>query len=411
MTVPNTSADKTPLKLPLPLWEFVSLIAVLMALNALAIDVMLPALSEMSDHFQLADENAQQWVIFAYVLGYGIPQLFFGAITDRFGRKLPTQVCLIGYALTGIGCMMIGSFEGLLALRFIQGLFAAGVRVISVSIVRDMASGRTMARLMSLIMTVFMVIPILAPSLGALIMLKFDWQWIFGALTVAGVATFIWVQLRLPETLPEDQRRGLNVTEFVGAFAEVGKSRVSFGYIAASGVIFGSLIAFIATSEQIFTDIFGMEKTFTLWFAGIAGGLAVANFFNSAIVERLGMRRISHSVLCAFIVLALLSAILMSVFRESLWIFYPLFVLNFACFGMMGANFSALALEPLGKIAGTASAAHGFATTTVATGFGILVASQYNGTVVPLMVGYAALGIASLAIILVTEKGRLFQTR
>lgn len=398
-------------KLPLPLWELVPMVAGLMALNALAIDIMLPALSDIADFYTLANDNDQQLVIFAYVAGFGAPQLVFGPISDRFGRKGLLSLCLIGYVIAGFACMATNAFWMLLLVRFVQGVFAAGVRVIAVSIVRDLMAGRAMARVMSLVMTVFMAVPILAPMLGAGVMLIAPWEWTFGVLGLAGIAMLVWVQLRLPETLPEDARQPLNPTQTVNAYRETLTTRVTFGYMAASGVIFGALFAFVASSEQIFTDVFGKEETFALWFAGVAACLAAANFTNSRIVERIGMRRISHTVMFAFIALSALNVLLMQIFGQQLWIFYPLFCLTFACFGMMGANFSALALEPLGKIAGTASAAYGFATSTVASGFGYLVASQFDGTVIPVMMGFVGLGLLSLALITWTEKGRLFSSR
>ncbi len=407
------SADIAAMRpvLPMPLWEFVPMIAALMALNALAIDIMLPALSNISDHYNLARDNQQQWVIFAYVFGFGMPQLVFGPVSDRFGRKGLLKICLVGYVIAGFACMLTDSFALLLVVRFIHGVFASGIRVIAVSIVRDLMAGRAMAQVMSLVMTVFMVVPILAPALGAGIMLLVPWQWTFGALALAGLGTLIWVQLRLPETLPETARQPLNPDSTARAYWQVVRTRVTFGYMAASGVIFGALYAFIAASEQIFTDVFNQHDSFALWFGGVAVSLAAANFTNSFIVERIGMRRISHTAMIAFLALSLTSVVAMQIFGEKLVIFYPLFCLTFACFGMMGANFSALALEPLGKIAGTASAAYGFATSTVASGFGYLVASRFNGSVVPVMTGFVGLGFVALCIILITERGRLFSTR
>lgn len=387
------------------------MIAGMMALNALAIDIMLPALGHISDHYSLAHDNDQQLVIFAYVLGFGAPQLVFGPISDRFGRKGLLQLCLIAYTLAGFACMMTTSFTLLLITRFAQGVFASGVRVIAVSIVRDLMAGRAMARVMSLVMTVFMAVPILAPMIGSGVMIVSSWQWTFGLLSLAGLAMLVWVQLRLPETLGAEARQPLSVTNSMHAFALVVRTRVTFGYMAASGVIFGALFAFIASSEQIFSDVLKTGEQFPLWFAGIAACLAAANFTNSRIVERVGMRRVSHFALFAFILFTSLNAFCMHVLGEHLYIFYPLFGLTFACFGLIGSNFSALAMEPLGKIAGTASAVYGFATSTVASGFGYLVASQFNGTLAPVMLGFVSLGIAALLIVTLTEKGRLFSAR
>lgn len=387
------------------------MVAALMSLNALAIDIMLPALSDISEHYSLVRDNDQQLVIFAYIAGFGAPQLVFGPISDRYGRKGLLSICLIAYAIAGVACIMTNSFTTLLIARFIQGMFASGVRVIAVSIVRDLLAGRAMARIMSLVMTVFMVVPILAPTIGAGVMLFAPWQWTFGLLSVAAVLNLIWIQVRLPETLPADARQPLSVTQSGKAYWQVVTTRITFGYMCASGVIFGALFAFVAASEQIFTDVFQQHETFTLWFAGVAGSLAVANFMNSRVVERFGMRRISHTVLLMFIALALLNVLTLYTVGEKLWIFYPLFCVTFACFGMLGANFTALAMEPQGKIAGTASAAYGFASTTVSSFLGYMVAGQFNGTIAPFMWGFVALGVSSLTIIFITERFKLFQTR
>lgn len=404
----NESPEAARLDLPMPLQEFVPMVAGMMALNALAIDVMLPALSEISDHYQLAHANDQQWVIFAYIFGFGAPQLVFGPISDRFGRKGLLQICIIGYILAGIACMLTQEYWMLLLMRFLQGVSAAGVRVIAAAIVRDLMAGRAMARVMSLVMTVFMAVPIFAPTIGAAVMLVAPWQWTFGILSIGGVIMLIWIQIRLPETQPLENRQPLNVPQIGRSYAQVVTTPVTFGYMAASGVIFGSLFSFIAASEQIFRDVFDQGEFFTLWFAGIAGSLAIANLLNARIVEQVGMRRISHTVLIAFIALSLLNAVLMVSLDEPFWLFIPLFCLTFGCFGMMGSNFSALAMEPLGKIAGTASAAYGFATSTVSSAFGYLVASQFKGSVVPILYGFVGLGVASLVLVLITERGKLF---
>lgn len=399
----------TSLKIDIPLWEFVAMMAMLLALNALAIDTMLPALAEIGQFYEVENANDQQLVIFAYILGFGIPQLFFGPISDRFGRKGLLQISLIGYSVTAFMCMAANSFEILLGIRFLQGVFSAGARVIAGAVIRDVTSGRVMAKIMSLVLTVFMIVPILAPGLGTIVMHFTHWKWTFGVLGVAGFMTFFWTLLRLPKTLPADKRRSLDLKSITSAYWTVMTTRVTVGYMAASGIIFGALFAFIGASEQIFDVAFEKGEKFWLWFAIIALMLAIANFVNSRIVERIGMRRISHGVMLAFIVLSITNLMAMQVTGENFYVFLILFSLTFACFGMMGANFASLALEPLGAMSGTANAAYGFATSTVSSLIGLIVARQFDGTITPILSGFLALGIASLLVVLLTEKGKLFE--
>lgn len=384
------------------------MVAALMALNAFAVDIMLPAMGVIADYYQVTG-NKQQWLLYSYIIGFGVPQLFFGPITDRFGRKTLLKICIAAYVVFAFLCMATTSFMLLLTVRFLQGIFASGIRVIAISIVRDLTAGRAMARIMSLVMTIFMIIPIIAPAIGQGVMMIAGWKWMFGVLGIAGLLLLTWVQLRLPETLTDENQQELSVKKAVSGFAQVLMTRVTLGYMAASGVIFGALFAFIASSEQVFDETFHAGERFALWFAIIAGTLAVANFINSRVVEKYGMRRISHGVLILFTIVAFINYIVMQTAGEKLVYFLPLFALSFGCFGMLGANFSAIAMEPQGKIAGTASALYGFATTTVASGFGFLVSSQFDGTVAPILFGFVGLGLLSLALILITERGKLFE--
>lgn len=404
----RAQANTTGVKLTIPLWEFVAMMASLLALNALAIDTMLPAMGAISEHYGLVNDNDQQLVVFSYILGFGFPQLVFGPLTDRYGRKALLLMCLIGYTITGLMCMFAGVYSLLLILRFVQGVFAAGIRVIAGAIIRDLTVGRTMARIMSLVMTVFMIVPIIAPAIGTAIMTFAHWSWTFGILGVAGLLIFVWVYFRLPATLPEERRQPLNLRFIGGAYLRVFRTRVALGYMLASGVIFGSLFAFIGASEQIFDEVFGRGETFWIWFAVIASGLGVANLINARIVERLGQRRISHTMMLCFVALSLMNLIAMQFWAQNFPLFLTLFTLAFACFGMMGANFSSLALEPLGKIAGTASAVYGFATSTLAAGIGLMIARQFDGSVMPILIGFVGLGTLSLFIVLWAEKGQLF---
>jgi len=384
------------------------MVASMMALNAFAIDIMLPAMGVIGDHYHLSNPNDQQWILYSYIIGFGIPQLFFGPISDRYGRRNLVRVCLIAYIIFAFMCMATTSFMLLLLVRFLQGVFASGIRVIAVSIVRDLTKGRAMARVMSLVMTIFMIIPIIAPSIGQGVMMVAGWKWTFGVLGLAGLMLLIWVQCRLPETLKTEARQELSFTKALSSFGHVLSTRVTAGYMLASGVVFGALFAFIASAEQIFADVFNEGHRFGIWFAVIAGTMAIANFTNSRVVERYGMRRISHGVLLMFITLSLINYFVTQIIGAKLFIFLPLFALTFGCFGMLGSNFSAIAMEPQGKVAGTASALYGFFTTTVASGFGFLVSSQFNDSVTPTLIGFVGLGVLSLSLVLITERGKLF---
>ncbi|MEQ8892300.1 MAG: multidrug effflux MFS transporter [Sandaracinaceae bacterium] len=406
--LPAAAELDTPLSISTA--ELVTMVAALMALNALAIDIMLPALDAIATDLGVVGGNDQQLVVVAYILGFGVPQLVWGPLSDRFGRRPVLFVSLIGYTLAGLACLATQSFEQLLMARFVHGVFASGCRVVAVAVVRDLFAGRGMARIMSLVMTIFMVVPILAPMLGQGVLLIAPWRWTFGVLVLAGFGMLAWTFLRLRETVDMDDREPLSVRATLRAYLAVVKSRVTFGYMVASGVVFGALFAFISASEQVFREVFGKGDTFVFWFAGVALALSCANFANSRLVERFGMRRLSHVALVGFIAVSLSLVAVMHFVGEELWLFFPMFAVVFALFGLIGANFNALAMEPLGKIAGTASAAYGFATTSVSGLLGGLIGRAYDGTTTPLLLGFAALGVASLIAVAVTERGRLFSS-
>ena len=406
MTASTTADTDGTRPLDIGMREFVAMMAAIFGLQALGIDVMLPALGDISDDFQRANPNDQQLVILIFVMGFGFPQLIWGPIADRYGRKILLQLSLVGYTVFAFACMFAPTFEALLAFRLCQGIACSGTRVSAGAIIRDVVAGRAMARVLSLVYTVFMIVPIIAPFIGAGVLLVAPWEWTFGVLAVFAAVVFTWTQFRLPKTMGEP--RPINLANVADGFRRVFGHRTSFGYMCASGVVFGSLFAFISASEQVFDEVFGRLDQFPLYFAGIASGLAVANYMNSRVVERFGMRRISHGVLLVFVTSSLINALWMHYVGQDFWVFYGLFLVTFAGFGMLGANFASLALEPMGDIAGTANAVYGFATSTGASFIGLLIARQFDGTVVPLLWGYVMLGAASLLIILVTERGRLF---
>ncbi|MNU93389.1 multidrug effflux MFS transporter [uncultured Brevundimonas sp.] len=391
--------------------EFVCLIAVMMAMNALAIDAMLPALPHIGEDMGVVNENTRQWVITAYLLGFGGAQLFYGPLADRFGRR-PILFIGIGlYVGFSILAAFAHSFEWLILSRIGMGLGSAATRVLAVSIVRDRYSGRTMARVMSLSFLVFLGVPILAPTVGQLIMLVAPWRWIFGFFALFGGSFLLWAALRLPETLHPQDRMPIKVQRIAGAFGQALTSRIGMGYTLAMTAISGALFAFINSSQQIFFDVFKSPGLFTTVFAMVAGGIALASVLNSRMVEKLGSRLIAHTALLGFIGFSLLHAAIAYTGHDSLWVFAALQACKMFCFGFIAGNFGSMAMEPMGHIAGTAASAQGFISTIGGALLGFWIGQHFDGTTVPMTVGFAVLGFVALLLVLVAEKGRLFKAQ
>ncbi|PWW04393.1 DHA1 family bicyclomycin/chloramphenicol resistance-like MFS transporter [Hoeflea marina] len=390
--------------------QFIAIIAALMALNALAIDIMLPAFPNMAASLGLADPNKVQYVLLAYVIGFGGAQLFFGPISDRYGRRAPLLIGICLYVACAAAGAYAPSFEFLLAARVLQGIGAAATRVIAISIVRDTHHGRGMAATMSLVMMVFMVVPVIAPLTGQGIILFGEWHLIFLFMAVVAALVGAWALLRLPETLPLDQRRPLTVASVGQAFALVLSNRQTTFYTLATAFYFGSLFGFLNVAQPIYVDIYGLGAWFPIAFAMVAVVMAGSSFVNSLLVGRFGQRRLSHTALAAYFVLAVLLAVLASMGPVPFWQFYGIALLMMPLFGFVGANFNSIAMEPLGAVAGTASSVLGFAQTVGGGLVGALIGQAYDGTIFPLAIGYAAVAGIALVMVFIAEKGVLFGT-
>ena len=391
--------------------EFVCLIAMMMALNALAIDAMLPALPAIGEDLGVADENSRQWVITAYLLGFGGAQLIYGPLADRYGRR-PLLLAGIGvYVAFSALAAFAPSFETLILSRIGMGLGAAALRAVPLSVVRDLYSGRTMARVMSLSFLVFLGVPILAPGVGAAVLLVGPWRWIFGVLGLAGAAVAAWIALRLPETLAEENRRPLRIAPLLAGFREVLTHRTAMGYTLAMTAVSGALFGFINSSQQIFFDAFGLPDLFPLIFAAIAGAIAVASLVNARFVEKLGTRLISHAALMGFIALPAAHTAIALADHETVWTFAVMQALTMFCFGLIAGNFGAMAMEPMGRIAGTAASVQGVISTLGGALLGFGIGQQFDGTVIPMTTGFVVMGVVALGFVLWAERGRLFVAR
>ena len=389
--------------------HFVSLIAALMAVNALAIDSMLPAMPAIAHSFGVPAGNRQQLIVTVYLLGFGISQIIYGPLSDRFGRKIPLLSGLAIYVVFSLLAAASQSLEVLLVARLVQGVGAAATRVLAVSIVRDCFAGSQMARVMSLAYIVFLAVPILAPSLGQLVMLVFPWRAIFIGLALFGALVSVWVVLGLPETLHPDDRLPIEPGRIIAAFRLTVTTRSAVCYMLAMTFMLGGLFGFINSAQQIFAGVFGKPQFFTLIFAGIAAFMGLASLINARIVGRLGTRPVSHTALIGYLVATLLHLVIALSGAETIWSFSVFQAGMMFCFGLVVSNFGALAMEPLGHVAGTASSVQGFVTTAGGALLGFYVGQQFNGTTLPLVLGFAIYGLASLVLVILAERGRLFR--
>jgi DHA1 family bicyclomycin/chloramphenicol resistance-like MFS transporter len=399
------SSSHRPMSFP----EFVVVIASIMALNPLAMDMMLPALPDIASAFHIVAANRPQAVLSTFLIGFGVGQFAMGPLSDRFGRRPVLLGGMTLYAIASLLAIAAPSFETLLLARALQGLGTSATRVIATSIVRDCYAGRRMASVMSLAMMVFIAVPVIAPSFGQAVMLLTQWRGIFVVLMLYGVLALIWSALRMPETLPISERKSLAIRDVLGAYRQTVTNRQTLGYALAAGCVMGALFAFVFCSQQVFTGIFGLGRYFPIAFAGIAVGTAFGGFFNARFVGKVGMRVISHGALLGFALVAGIVLVAAKFAMLPLPLFMVLSALMMFAFGLMIANFTALAMEPQGHIAGTASSLYGSITTLLGIGIGTTIGQDYDGTLLPFAFGFFLCTLAALAIVLVVEKGRLFK--
>lgn len=384
--------------------------ASLMSLNALAIDIMLPALELISDDFRLPQPNDRQWVVTSYILGMAIGSILYGSLADRYGRKPVLLVTMCIYVIFGLLCIIAWDYDLLLIARFIQGLAASAMGVLVNSIIRDRYEGDAMARMMSTIMMVFMIVPIIAPMLGqAVLFVAGDWHAIFLVLSASGLAMFLWVSIRLPETLDPNNKTPINPKAIGSAWRQVVFHRNAFGHVMASGLMFAPLFSYIATAQQIFFDVFDAADIFVYVFALNAAAMSLGNFLNSRIVMRFGARRVSQSALIFFIFISVVQLTLVMMDGINIVTFTMLLMPAMAMVGFTGANFSSIAMQPFGKVAGVASSFQNFSRSSISASLGAIIGLQFDGSILPLAFGFLICGIASLTIIFWAEEGKLFR--
>ena len=400
----NLSRDPRP-----GLGEFVTLMGILTSLLALSIDAMLPALSEIGAELGVENKNHSQLIVSALFVGFAVGQMFFGPLSDSIGRKPAIYLGLGIFVLGDVISILATNFPMMLIGRVLQGFGVAGPRIVAIALVRDRFKGREMARILSLIMMVFIVVPALAPALGQGILFFAPWRFIFGFILCLATVAFVWFALRQPETLPPQKRVSFSLVQILSGVRETCTNRSAIGYTLAAGSLFGAFIGYLSSAPQIFQVQFGLGDQFPLFFGSLAVAIGAAAFFNSRMVLRHGMRVLSWRALQGLSSMAILFCLI--AFAQDGWL--PLWGLmfwgavSFFCIGILFGNFNALAMEPMGHIAGTAAAVIGCLSTMTGLAFGVYIGQIYNGTALPLIGGFALLSMTSMGIMLWTERGKI----
>lgn len=396
-----------PIK-PLGIAEFVSLLAFMISILALSIDAMLPALEVMGQELGVENPNDVQLVVSAMFLGFAAGQMVAGPLSDCYGRK---AVIYGGYVIFIIGCvlsMVTESFAIMLVGRVLQGLGAAAPRIVGIALVRDGYEGRAMARIMSIVMAIFILVPAIAPAIGQLILLVAHWRAIFGFLLAVAVVAFVWFAARQPETLEVADRRQLIFSSLWSGIVEALGYRPLTGYTIASGIIFGAFLGYLSSAQQIFQSTYATGQWFAVYFGVAALAIGAASVFNSRVVERLGMRYLTFRALVGITVISILFLLWVITIGgiPALWQFMLWLLLTLFGIGILFGNFNALAMEPVGHMAGLGAAIIGSISTFVALPLGWAIGAAYDGTVISLVAGYAVFGVISLLVVAWTERGQ-----
>ncbi|MDC9824466.1 multidrug effflux MFS transporter [Devosia sp. ZB163] len=393
---------------PLSKPEFVAIVAALMIVDALAIDIMLPALPNIGDTFAVLRENDRSLVITVFIIGFGLPQIFFGPLVDRFGRRRPILWGLAAYIVCALAGAVAPSFLWLLILRFLQGTAAAAVRVGLNATIRDRYSGKEMAEVLSLVLSIFLLVPIIMPTVGQLIILAAPWQYIFVAMAAIAAATWVWTFLRLGETQRPEDRRSLDFGVVAEGFLIVLRNRRAFFYGVAAVFLQGAILGMVVTTQQIFTEIYPWGVFYPLSMVIIAGSAAITSLIASRVLGRIGLRRCSHGGSILIPVITFGAALVSLGPGLPDWGFLLAMVLLAPCIVPSFAGSGALSMEPLGEVAGTAAAVFGLFQMVFGALLGFGIAQAYDGTVIPLLVGMGVMGICAFGCFAIAERGRMF---
>lgn len=389
-----------------PSKSFIALMAMLMSVTAISIDAMLPALSMIATDLGATHANQQQFIISALLLGLAVGQLIAGPLSDALGRKPLLFGCILIYLSGSLLCYLASTMELLLLGRVVQGLGAAGPIVSCVSIIRDRHAGRQMAQILSLVMMIFIMAPVLAPAFGQGLLYLASWRAIFLFYLVYASGIMLWVFLTMPETLPPERRTAFRVATLLHSGKVVFAHRATLCYSLAMGFVFAGFIGYLSSTQQIFQQQFQIGDSFVIYFGLQALGFGLASMLNSRWVETLGMRYLVLRALACMITLGVLASLLSIFFVLPFWCFFIFGLLSLFCVGLLFGNLNALAMEPMGDIAGTATAIISTIANLVSLSIGTLIGQAYNLTLVPIAVGFVGTGIVAWLLVMTAERAR-----
>jgi DHA1 family bicyclomycin/chloramphenicol resistance-like MFS transporter len=380
--------------------EFVIIVSLTVSLAALSIDAMLPALPKIGSDLNVQNTNDRQLVVSLFLLGMAVGQLFFGPLSDKMGRK---PVIYRGYALFLVGSLTslsAVSFPMLLFGRLLQGIGISGPRAATMALVRDQYEGRAMARVMSFVMTVFILVPMIAPTLGQTLLFLAGWRSIFGSFVLLAVITSLWFALRVPETLAPENRAPFSLRRIIKTVREIVNTRPAIGYTVAAGFMSGAHLGYLNSAQQIFQEQYALGDLFPLYFAVVALSIGLASFLNTRLVMRFGMSFLARQSLFAILGLSVvaLGIALLNAGQPPLWFLMTYLMTTFFCIGILFGNMNALAMRPLGHIAGIGAAVVGSLSTFISVPLGTVIGGSYNDTILPLVIGMAILASAAIVV-------------
>lgn len=388
-----------------PNFEFVALMASLMSIVALAIDALLPAISNIGVAIHSEDPTVNQLLITMIFLGLGIGQLFFGPLSDSYGRKPVVYIGFIVFALASLICLFAPNIEVMVMGRILQGIGLSAPRTITISIIRDSYKGDYMAKVMSFVVAFFILIPVVAPALGKLILDAFGWEAIFYVQLLFGLVVAVWFWKRQKETLKPEYKIPFSLFVFTNGLKEFLKYKEAVAFTMISGLVTGAFLVYLSASQHIFENQYELKEAFPYIFAGLAISIGLSTFLNGTLVLRFGMRKLSFMALITFCIIALLYVVFFWASENpSIYVLVAFLFIQFFCLGFMWGNFRSIAMEPIGHIAGIGAAINGFVSTLLSIPIATLIGYYVNDTVLPMFLGLAICGLGSLAIFMMSKR-------